>query len=283
MMEGMKTPDWLAWVRFLRLPNVMTVPGDVLAGAALAGLPFAAQGRPVAGVSLAYLFGMALNDVADRKEDGIHRPERPLPAGRIPIAAARWMTLLLACAALYSHPVPGMVFLIAAICAYNGMKSVFPLLGGFLMALCRGLAVWIGAGAPGFLSPEIAGAVGLWMLFVFGVTRFAEREGSPSPPKRLGWYFPSLFLAAFPFLWFLTQGSPWALLPAAVTIYGAIRLAVSLQVEGSIRPSHTGALLMLLFPMQTTILFLYEAWAAGGIILAFAPLLRLTRKRVPPS
>lgn len=278
----MRCSTWLAWARYLRLPNVLTVPGDVMAGAALAGIPLF-QGRPLAGVTLAYLFGMAFNDVVDRKADGLHRPDRPLPSGQIPVSVAKGATLLLAIASLYAHPVPEMVFLVSTICLYTGVKTLVPILGGFLMSLCRGLAVWIGAGAPRDLSPGLACAIGLWMLFVFGVTRLAEHEETSPPPKRIGWYFPALFLPGFLLLWVSHPGSPVAILPAVATVWGAVRVIVSLREEGAVRPSHTGSLLMLLFPLQATVLFLNEAWWGGLMVLALAPLLRLSRKFVPPS
>jgi 4-hydroxybenzoate polyprenyltransferase len=65
------------------------VPGDALAGAAAVGR------RPGRGTALAmgaslclYEAGMALNDWADRDEDAIDRPHRPIPSGRISPAAA---------------------------------------------------------------------------------------------------------------------------------------------------------------------------------------------------
>ena len=69
----------------VRLPAVLTVPGDVLLGAAAAGWP---EGRGAAlgigsGSALQYLAGMALNDYADREVDAVERPHRPVPSGRV--------------------------------------------------------------------------------------------------------------------------------------------------------------------------------------------------------
>ncbi len=69
----------------VRLPAVLSVPGDVLVGAAVSG-----QGRDVprtaglvAASSCLYLAGMALNDYADRDVDAVERPGRPIPSGRV--------------------------------------------------------------------------------------------------------------------------------------------------------------------------------------------------------
>ncbi|MFI7286214.1 SCO3242 family prenyltransferase [Streptomyces anulatus] len=78
-----------AWAELLRVSALFSVPGDALAGAAAVGR------RPGGGTALAmgaslclYEAGMALNDWADRDEDAVDRPHRPIPSGRISPAAA---------------------------------------------------------------------------------------------------------------------------------------------------------------------------------------------------
>ncbi|MFE4826667.1 SCO3242 family prenyltransferase [Streptomyces sp. NPDC056672] len=78
-----------AWAELLRVSALFTVPGDALAGAAALGV------RPNRGTALAvgaslclYEAGMALNDWADRDEDAVDRPHRPIPSGRITPGAA---------------------------------------------------------------------------------------------------------------------------------------------------------------------------------------------------
>ncbi|WSV66803.1 UbiA family prenyltransferase [Streptomyces sp. NBC_01012] len=78
-----------AWAELLRVSALFTVPGDALAGAAAAGR------RPSRGTALAvgaslclYEAGMALNDWADREEDAVDRPHRPIPSGRVTPGAA---------------------------------------------------------------------------------------------------------------------------------------------------------------------------------------------------
>lgn len=78
-----------AWAELLRVSALFSVPGGALAGAAAVGR------RPGRGTALAmgaslclYEAGMALNDWADRDEDAVDRPHRPIPSGRISPAAA---------------------------------------------------------------------------------------------------------------------------------------------------------------------------------------------------
>lgn len=86
---GQGRQDLRAWAELLRVSALFTVPGDALAGAASCGV------RPNRGTALAvgaslclYEAGMALNDWADRDEDAVERPHRPIPSGRITPNAA---------------------------------------------------------------------------------------------------------------------------------------------------------------------------------------------------
>ncbi|MFD6586184.1 SCO3242 family prenyltransferase [Streptomyces anulatus] len=90
-----------AWAELLRVSALFSVPGDALAGAAAVGR------RPGRGTALAigaslclYEAGMALNDWADRDEDAVDRPHRPIPSGRISPAAALGAAGLLTAAGL---------------------------------------------------------------------------------------------------------------------------------------------------------------------------------------
>src|SRR5690606_27864070 len=77
----------------VRLPAVLSAPGDALVGAAASGQLRSPADLPRAlGLSTAsaclYLAGMALNDYADRELDAEERPERPIPSGRVSPAFA---------------------------------------------------------------------------------------------------------------------------------------------------------------------------------------------------
>ncbi|MFE1886870.1 UbiA family prenyltransferase, partial [Streptomyces diastatochromogenes] len=78
-----------AWVELLRLPALFTVPGDALAGAAAVRVRPNRRTALAVGSSLClYEAGMTLNDWADRAEDAVERPHRPLPSGRVRPGAA---------------------------------------------------------------------------------------------------------------------------------------------------------------------------------------------------
>ncbi|MDD9206889.1 UbiA family prenyltransferase [Georgenia sp. 10Sc9-8] len=135
----------------VRLPGALTVPGDVLAGAAAAGWP--AGGRtavlPAASVCL-YWAGMALNDYADRELDAVERPERPLPSGRVSprtalgVGAGLSAAGLALAAAAGPRAVPPALALAGAVWSYDMLAKPTPA-GPAVMAAARGLDVLLGA------------------------------------------------------------------------------------------------------------------------------------------
>ncbi|MET8080750.1 SCO3242 family prenyltransferase [Streptomyces sp. NPDC005303] len=87
-MRGLRT-RLRDWTELLRVSALFTVPGDALAGAAARGLRPNRGTAYAVGASLClYEAGMALNDWADRDEDALDRPHRPVPSGRISPRAA---------------------------------------------------------------------------------------------------------------------------------------------------------------------------------------------------
>ncbi|MFC6066588.1 SCO3242 family prenyltransferase [Streptomyces ochraceiscleroticus] len=140
-----------AWAELLRISAPASVPGDLLAGAAAAGL------RPNARTALAacsslclYEAGMALNDWADRDIDALERPHRPIPSGRISpgaaLAAAGGLTAAgLACAAAAGRPALATATALAAtVWAYDLHLKNTPA-GPTAMACARALDLLQGA------------------------------------------------------------------------------------------------------------------------------------------
>jgi 4-hydroxybenzoate polyprenyltransferase len=274
----------LAWCRLLRLPNVLTVPGDVLAGAALAGLAFCNVLRPVGAVMLAYLFGMALNDVWDMKADRLDRPERPLPSGDIPRNQAVLVCVLLGAGALAVHFTPAMGVLVGLIIAYTALKQQIPVLGLLLMGLCRGAAVWIGAGAPLALSPPLFAAIVLWVVYIAAVTALAAFETGKPMGREWPWVMPMILNLGFlAMAYTVPSPSPWAYLPGLAAFVLVNLHARDMVRAKQIRPSDIGRLIGLLFFMQAFVLALHGHITSAAIILALAPAMRWARKRVPAS
>ena len=131
----------------VRAPAALSVPGDVVAGAAAAGT-LGARTAGLAGASVCFYWaGMAANDWADRDLDAVERPERPIPSGRISAPAALGIAAGLTAAGLAVAARAGgaralavAVPLAAAVWAYD-LRAKNTAAGPAGMATCRALDV----------------------------------------------------------------------------------------------------------------------------------------------
>ncbi|MBC2865375.1 UbiA family prenyltransferase [Streptomyces mexicanus] len=138
----------------VRAPAALTVPGDVLAGAAATGRSADLSTACLAASSVClYWAGMALNDWADRDLDAVERPERPIPSGRVaaPVALGTAVALTaaalgLATAAEGSRALTVTAPLAATVWAYD-LWAKPRTAGPAVMAAARGLDVLLGARA----------------------------------------------------------------------------------------------------------------------------------------
>ena len=172
------------WPRLLRLPNLLTLPGDVLAGALLAGAPLTPRLLPaIAASACLYSSGLLYNDLADAAIDAKERPDRPLPSGAVSPAAVRTVaTALLLLGLLLAIParaLPTAALLALSILLYDFAAKKSPLLGPLVMGLCRSLDLLLGSGHAS-LSPAPLAAAALLGLYIAVVTALARREADPA-------------------------------------------------------------------------------------------------------
>ncbi|MGN9765449.1 SCO3242 family prenyltransferase [Micromonospora sp. SD12] len=135
----------------VRAPAALSVPGDVVAGAAAAGTLGRRTPALAAASVLLYWAGMAANDWADRRLDAVERPERPIPSGRVAPAAALGLAAGLTAAGVALATAAGgrraaavAVPLAATVWGYDLAAKSTPA-GPAVMAACRGLDVLLGA------------------------------------------------------------------------------------------------------------------------------------------
>ena len=158
----------------VRLPAVLTVPGDVLTGNVMTGGALAgASARPARTLGLCaasaglYLGGMALNDWADREVDAGERPARPLPSGRVTPSTALVTAAGLTAAGLGAAALAGGRRSLAtaaavAVAAWSydlGAKSTPA--GPAVMASARVLDVLLGA--DGRFAGAAPAAAAIWL------------------------------------------------------------------------------------------------------------------------
>jgi hypothetical protein len=182
----MSAPDVGSLVRLVRLPSVVTVPGDVLLGSAWSHdgkTPARAPCALATSSSLAYLAGMALNDWADREQDARERPGRPIPAGQVEARDALALAIALSTGAIVLSARAGgiralsvSVPLMATIWVYD-LKAKRTAAGPWVMALARSLDVMVGAGDPALDAAPAAGIIGAHALLITFVSR-REAQGA---------------------------------------------------------------------------------------------------------
>jgi hypothetical protein len=143
---------WRDLAELVRAPAALSVPGDVVAGAAAAGT-LRPRTLALAGASVClYWAGMAANDWSDRHIDAVERPGRPIPSGRVTPGAALGVAAGLTGAGLTIAALAGgrraaavAVPLAGAVWAYD-LVAKKTAAGPAVMAVCRGLDVLLGVG-----------------------------------------------------------------------------------------------------------------------------------------
>lgn len=227
-----------ALLELSRVSNLPTVWTNVLAAWIIASghgwrwTP--ALGWLLLGASLIYSAGMILNDAFDAAWDRDHRPERPIPSGRIglttvwaiglawliggavimiALGGASWLMTLLLLAAIvaydaYHKPWAGSVIVMGA-CRTMLYLAVGSALGGSEVVVCSGviLGIYIVAltlaarsESPGRLKgvAAISGVLCLYGTIVAGYAEAATHLPSP-PPQIAGW--PCVVVSVVLLIW----------------------------------------------------------------------------------
>jgi len=179
-----------ALVELVRAPAGLTVPGDVLAGAAAAG--DLRVGRLV-GLSASsiciYWAGMALNDWADRELDAVERPERPIPSGRVPAQTAFNLAAGLTAGGLVLSALAGGRSTLATSTALAATAWTYDvaakntIAGPVVMASARALDVLVGAGDQRRRALAPALSVGAHILGVTTLSRGEVHGSTPTPAR----------------------------------------------------------------------------------------------------
>jgi hypothetical protein len=274
------TPSLLA--ELVRLPALLSVPGDALVGSAAAR---SKRGALQMGSSaLLYSGGMALNDYADRLVDALERPGRPIPSGRIAAVEAKAVATGLIGGGVGLAGVLGgrralrvAVPLAATVWAYDTRAKSGPR-GPALMAACRGLDVLLGA-SPGRLLPALPAAA-VVAGHTANVTALSQHEIDGAPTEvaaraRRG----ALVVAAAPVVLAAARRDRRGLLVAIVgsTLYAAQCLPALQKVgkEPASVQRAVGANVLGLVPLQAALLAASGAPRRG---LALLPALALARR-----
>lgn len=286
------------WLELFRLPNLFSVPGDVLGGLCLAAgltgnlIPIGTAALTLAASLACYAGGLLQNDLTDEAEDRFHRPERPLPSRRVSRNAvlAAWLACLVI--SLLAGALAGRKILLGVL-GLQGLVTLYNLhlkktlyYGSLAMGLCRGMNLFLGTLLIGW-HPLLLAAIATETLFITAVTVQADSENRKVIPGREV-YLPAIMLLLGGTAMLATQMRLFAALPWMVRWSAGCCLGLAvlnalmagLQISNrSVLPEEMqaciGKLLRSLFPWQASLVALQGTAAAldfAIILLCFWPL-----------
>ncbi len=248
---GWRASGLWAWLQLFRVPNLLTVPGDAIAGFLLAQAAGLSATRPYLRMALAaavslliYAAGLLWNDWFDLPEDLRERPTRPLPSGRLRPGQVALAANVLVAASIAVAAVAGRttlwvaVVLGAVVLAYDMALKRVPLIGPLAMGCCRGLSVLVGAaalGADGLTrAPVIAAAAGI-TLYVAAVTWLARGETRQRDVTihrcAIAAAFVAWLVAVVAALLLATKAIQWA-----IPVLGVLGVLAGLWLRGCLAP-----------------------------------------------
>jgi 4-hydroxybenzoate polyprenyltransferase len=167
------SPRVRAYLELVRLPNLFTAVGDIVAGYLIVsgGVGVSAVELIVLGLASVALYagGVVLNDYFDLDVDSVERPERPIPSGRIHVQNAARLgfgLLALGCVLAAAAGLASLLTsLVLAVCIvlYDARGKRIEYVGSLNMGACRFLNVLLGA------SVVAPAALGYWLWLIVPV------------------------------------------------------------------------------------------------------------------
>lgn len=233
------TARYRAWLELLRVPNLLTVPGDPLAGYLLSGAGWLYGPGKILPVLLSsisfYCFGLILNDLADAVTDGRERPSRPVPSGRISVQSCKAALVFFLLGGLALAWMTGVAagaagsLLAFAITAYNLYFKKYAFAGPVSMGLCRGLSLIMGAAAGGGMNVPAGIAATILVLYVAAFSSIARLEMGGARVGAGRWNPALVLMIMFPVLYYFGPGreaDAWIVIKTSVPAVLAAVLAL---------------------------------------------------------
>ncbi|MFC1591325.1 UbiA family prenyltransferase [Thermodesulfobacteriota bacterium] len=178
----------LSWTRLVRLPNLFTLPGDIMVGYFFTGQDNPALLGCLVLVSLClYSAGIIQNDLCDLGEDRSYRLARPLVTGAITPRQAKIALAILLCTAIFFSASGGRYSILCAalllgmILFYNSKARRWKYVGFAVMGLLRAGNMLLGASAMiHMLSPGLVAVACCEAAYVFVICVLAHNERTAS-------------------------------------------------------------------------------------------------------
>lgn len=285
------TQTLASYFQLIRAANIFTVISNISAAYIIAfNGELSWQIMPLFLISAClYHGGMALNDCIDIDGDKIDNPNRPLPAGRIPLANAWLLVLLLFLIAIViASFLPPKAFAVAVLLAgviiiYDAfIKKGIP--GSLVMGTCRYLNWLLPLSLTPFTFHSFTVAIPVF-LYVTGLTILSKEEHSGNDRTALA-LCSALILVALLIICstsFYTQTLIWLVIPILVLFMGWIaskiyRCFKSFSAETIQALMKT--LILGIIPLDALILASRGHLIASVVVIALLPISLQAAKRI---
>ncbi|SKA77639.1 4-hydroxybenzoate polyprenyltransferase [Prosthecobacter debontii] len=294
-----------AWLELARISNLPTVWTNVTAAWLLAGGPWwdARLAWLLLAGSLLYTAGMILNDVADAGHDRLHKKERPIPTGRIPLASAWIVGGAMMVLGMILATGPGgangrvTLALAAAILFYDLYHKPWP--GAvWVMGACRVLLYAMAASAVTTwsdmisLSNDVLVAALALGAYIVGLTQVArmEAKGAVVKPWQVGFARTLLFAPAIVATGYWLSRANWKLIsllgdltPLAPAVFilifiGLVLHASRVMKRGGPAIGEAVGLLLAGIAIVDALAVMQVSLSLACMFVGIAPLLRLWQR-----
>jgi 4-hydroxybenzoate polyprenyltransferase len=157
-MKNMKNPNFKDYLLLIRLPNLFTLPSNILVGFVIASaltLTFTSFVQVLLLVTISiflYCVGLVLNDLFDYSTDKKERPDRPLASGKISrkeaiVLVTIFSVIALSLSLLVSVPTFGISLVLIALIFWYDKYLKNTQAGPFTIAAARVMNVMLGTSA----------------------------------------------------------------------------------------------------------------------------------------
>jgi len=285
---------FLGYARLARPANLPTAAADILAGVAIGGIFASGVTSDFLGSVLfthilclmfssvfLYAGGVILNDVFDFKIDQVERPERPIPSGVVPIAAATLygsITLVIGIllAFLVSSISGGVAVALAmAILLYDGIAKKYDFFGPLSMGLCRGINLLLGMSILGDFNYWFMAIIPIVYIFAITLISRGEVHGENKNHIVLGGVLYGMVILAVASIAFLyTDDLIFSLLFLVVFAFTVLRPLVkahSVNSPENIKKAVMAGVISLIL-LDASVAVAFSDWWYGLIILALLPI-----------
>ncbi len=294
-----------AYLQLTRPANIVTAIADIWAGFAVAGAAvLLLSGETTFSTTLPlsdllwltlatiglYGGGVAFNDVFDAELDGVERPERAIPSGRVSLKNAALMAFLLllmgVVAAWQVNLLSALIALLIAFLAvlydYWGKHQL--VIGPINMGLCRAGNLLLGISAVPVMVEAYWFLGFIPLVFVAAITMISRGEVHGKNKKALlvGIFMYGLIIFSILVLAFSDGREGWQVLPFLALfvymIFPPLIKAIRLQVPRLIGKAVKAGVISLII-MNASIAAAFSGWEFGILVVILLPIsLWLARK-----